>query len=648
MRAKTASRGSADDKGQTTHQEATPLPRWIDWLVAGLIFIALFVYLWKVYQPHLLYYGFGVFGPFPLLPTDSLLPHARLSTAAGPLSLLTNWLSQWYCESWLGALIIAAVLLLLFAACRRLVLLAGADHSRDLAFVPLLLALVMVNRYDHPLQAMLAVGLAVWMAVLYLSWLADSTTVRVAIFAVLYAVCYLLAGGSALLFALIVLLVEGLVFARLLRAGLCAAVAVLITLLLARVLLGLDPRDTWLAGTPLDPSVVATLEGLSLLMMRGLYAAVPATVLWIALWTWLGPRVAAIRARRRSPAGGDKRGSHGLHWPWVWLAMRQLAVVTFFVLVLVWPSGGRKYPLATHYLARQQDWQGVLKVAAEMKAKGYGCPPACLFDVDRALAHLGRMGDELCAYSQDVKVLAFLSVQDVGRQFWFAKLVDLHFDLGDLNTAEQDAYELLEMEGPCPFILEALSRVHIAKGEYEAAATPLKVLLRCPAFRQTASRRLAMLADPSRISSDPEVVSWRKWRRNRDHEIREGYFDEAVLDLLQDHPDNRLAFEYLMGYYLLTYQRAKIIDSLGRLRDLGYKSLPRHVMEAMLIEASQTHKTIDLRGWSIDPSVRDQFERISTSLRGMRGNKQAAASLLAPQFGDTYAYYSAFNVSGAR
>jgi hypothetical protein len=648
MRAKTAPRGSADERGQATRQEATPLPRWIDWLVAGLVFIGLFVTIWKAVQPHLLYYGFGVFEPFPLFSMDGLFLDARLHTVAGPLSLLTGFLSQWYYASWLGASIIVAVLLLLFAATRRLLLLAGADHSRDLAFVPLLPALVMVNRYDHPLQAMLAVGLAVWMAVLYLSWLADRATLRVALFAVLYAVCYLLAGGSALLFALIVLLLEGVVFARLLRAGLCGAVAVLITLLLGRALLGFDPRNAWLAGTPLDPSAVGTLDGLSLWMMRGLYAAVPVIVLWIALWKWLWPRIAAIRGRRGSRAGGDTRGSHGLRWPWVWLAIRQLAVVVALVLVVVWPSGGKKYPLATHFLARQQDWQGVLKVAAEMKAKGYGCPPACLFDVDRALAHLGRMGDDLCTYSQDVKVLAFLSLQDVGRQFWFAKLFDLHFDLGDLNTAEQDAYELLEMEGPCPFILEGLSRVHIAKAEYGAAATHLKALLCSPAFRQIASRRLAMLADPSRISSDPEVVSWRKWRRNRDHEVREGYFDEAVLDLLQDHPDNRLAFEYLMGYYLLTYQRAKIADSLGRLRDLGYFRLPRHVMEALLIEASQTRKTIDLKGWSIDPSVRDQFERISSSLRGMRGNKQAAASLLAPQFGDTYAYYSAFNVSGAR
>jgi hypothetical protein len=648
MRAKTAPKGSADDKGQMAHPAARHLPRWIDWLLAGLIFIGLFVYIWKAVQPHLLYYGFGVFGPFPLFSTDRLFLDARLHAAAGPLSLLVGFLSQWYYQSWLGASIIVAALLLLFAATRRLLRQAGADHSRDLAFVPPLLALVMVSQYDHPLQAVLAVALAVWMAAMYLSWPADTTMLRVALFAVLYTLCYLLAGGAALLFALIVLLVDGLIFARLLRAGLCGAVAIPITLLLGRVLFGLDPRDATLAGTPLDPSVVAILEGLSLWMMRGLYAAVPVIVLWIGLWTWLGPRIAAVRERRGSHAGGDKRGSRSRHWPWMWLATRQLAVVIAFVLVLVWPSRGMKYPLATHYLSRQQDWQGVLKVAAEMKAKGYGCPPACLFDVDRALAHLGRMGDELCSYSQDVKVLAFLSLPDIGRQFWFAKLFDLHFDLGDLNTAEQDAYELLEMEGPCPFILEALTRVHIAKGEYGAAATPLKVLLRSPAFRQTASHRLAMLADPSRVSSDPEVVSWRRWRRNRDHETREGYFDEAVLDLLQDHPDNRLAFEYLMGYYLLTYQKAKLIDRLGKIRDLGYDRLPRHVMEAILIEASQTHKTIDLKGWSIDPSVRDQFERISVSLRGMRGNKQAAASLLAPQFGDTYSYYSAFNVSGAR
>ena len=48
------------------------------------------------------------------------------------------------------------------------------------------------------------------------------------------------------------------------------------------------------------------------------------------------------------------------------------------------------------------------------------------------------------------------------------------------------------------------------------------------------------------------------------------------------------------------------------------------------------------------PDVQAQFREISGVVKNARGNNQAAFDALAPKYGDTYTFYSMFNVCGAR
>jgi hypothetical protein len=612
-----------------------------------MVFTGLFVYIWKGIQPHLLYYGFGVLSPYPLFSWDGDFLRLQLSSPGGPVSVLSRFLSQYYYQSWMGAGIIVAALWLVFMGTRQLLLWAGVNRGRDLAFVLPLIALAMVNRYDHPLQVVLAIGMSVWIAVLYLALPTGDVVARTGAFALLYGACYCLGGASALVFAVSACLAEGLCARRFACAGLCAFLAVAATLILGWGLFGLSPRQAFAAGTPSASEVGSGLAGLSRWLAWGLYAAAPLALLWSLSWLRLGPYFRRRRTQKWPSSGPSKPTRRGRARPYLWAGVRASCLAGLCVAVVLESRTVARYEWAMHYQARQRNWTEILRLAAEMKVR-HIYSPVCQFDIDRALAHLGRMGDDLCAYAQDVKVLSFLSLEGVAQPLRFAKMVDLDFDLGDLNAAERDAYELLEMQGPCPFILEALARVHIAKGEYAAAKVPLKLLQRSPAFRTIASRWLEELADAARLAADKDVASWRKWARHKDHDRRDGsYFDEAILDLLQDHPDNRLAFEYLVGYYLLTRQRAKLADSLGQLRSLGYERLPKHVAEALLIETALTHKPINLQGWRIDSATGEQFQRVAAAIRALQGNPQAAA-LLAPQFGDTYTFYSAYRVSGAK
>jgi hypothetical protein len=119
-------------------------------------------------------------------------------------------------------------------------------------------------------------------------------------------------------------------------------------------------------------------------------------------------------------------------------------------------------------------------------------------------------------------------------------------------------------------------------------------------------------------------------------------------NVLEDKPDHRLAFEYLIASMLLRNERGELIRRLPRLKPLGYTELPRHYAEAVLVESLKTGRTVETCGWTIDPNVQRQFSEIRRLVTESGGNDQVLFGTLAPRYGDTYMFYSMFNLCGLK
>ena len=183
--------------------------------LSAVIFLGLFLYIWKGIEPPLLYYGFGVFATYPIVSLEGSFLRTTFSSPGGPLNALAALLAQSYAYAWLGALVITALLGVLLLGIRRLLRSVQAAKFRDLAWVPLLLVLAIYScYYENPLPVLLAVGLSVWTAVLYAALPGRTLPRRVGLFAVLFAVVYYLVGATALVFASITCLTEALLHRR--------------------------------------------------------------------------------------------------------------------------------------------------------------------------------------------------------------------------------------------------------------------------------------------------------------------------------------------------------------------------------------------------------------------------------------------------
>ena len=109
---------------------------------------------------------------------------------------------------------------------------------------------------------------------------------------------------------------------------------------------------------------------------------------------------------------------------------------------------------------------------------------------------------------------------------------------------------------------------------------------------------------------------------------------------------NKMEFEYLIAYFLMSRNLNGIVANIARMDDFGYKHIPRHYEEALLIYMDMTGKRIDLHGRSIRPETIQMYQKFGMAYKQLQYNKAAAAGALAPEFGRSYFYYYVFQRSG--
>ena len=112
--------------------------------------------------------------------------------------------------------------------------------------------------------------------------------------------------------------------------------------------------------------------------------------------------------------------------------------------------------------------------------------------------------------------------------------------------------------------------------------------------------------------------------RCTDDRVFQTYSEELMLEsLLQANPRNKMAFEYLMAFYLVSRRTDKLVENLHRLDDFGYREIPRHYEEAILIHANETAQQVALHGRAIRPETIQRFHRFIDRVRPWQNQPHA-------------------------
>lgn len=239
-------------------------------------------------------------------------------------------------------------------------------------------------------------------------------------------------------------------------------------------------------------------------------------------------------------------------------------------------------------------------------------------------------------------------VPGVPPKFWMLSQIAL--ELGDINLAEQWAFQMVEGVGDCPAALETLALVCATKKQDAAARVLLTRMQKDLIHGRRAEELLGLAEQASKAENDwsTRVERLRALKHNENSTFRYEYSDHFMLEsLLKANSRNRMAFEYLMASYLLARRPDKIVENLPRLDDFGCEQIPRHYEEAILIHSDATGQEVPLGKRHIRPETIERFKDFVSRCRPRQYQRRVDMVALAQDFGDTYWFYLLFGTMTA-
>ncbi|MFC1634977.1 DUF6057 family protein [Planctomycetota bacterium] len=620
-------------------------------LAFGLIFFLFcYVYLWIVVKPHLIYHGFGTLIPdIPEFAAGWRFLGDSLGVPGGLIVYLVGLFSQGYYDSWLGALLIVLVALGLCELSRRHYAYAGHPGSTVLSFFPAVMIVLIYNHYGHPLSACLASSVGLLLSLGFEKMPVSRIPIRLAIFCLMTAIGYWIAGtGGVFVFSIMTAIYLLFIRRNWLPALLTIPASVAVIRVLSEYVFHLSPKQAFLILIPLLPELTVDVNTFSDVLVVMLYVFVPATILLIGLWRILFSSEISRAAVPRKTKGRKARAVRKWRVAFSTRFRKLLVPVVPFVVLAagLYFSHDKihRQIVEMNYLARRERWPEVLDLGHRLPKNIFNI--YCNHDINRALFHAGRLGYNMLCFPQNPHALLLTHEQEESSMTQL-KMCDTFFELGNVNYAEKLASEFLAVEGRLGLMLEKIAWINIIKGQENTARIYLNALRKDLIYRDKAELMLNSLKDGFEADEAATIQRMGSYiRRDENPRLYKESIEEMLTGLLRQNPSNRMAFEYLMAFYLLAGELDKITANVGLLDSLGYQEIPTLYEEAMLIYQGMHGRKPDLNELIIKPETVERYNRFVRLYNSMQPqNRQAVLQQLVREFGTSYFFYYRFTVS---
>ena len=285
------------------------------------------------------------------------------------------------------------------------------------------------------------------------------------------------------------------------------------------------------------------------------YPTVFPTLLYVA---WLSAIVLPLLARFM------------VHGSWFTVQGSRFRVqVLLFLLVagvmgtFIWKSSNFKAEKVMQYdfMARHQQWNRILStIDKERPNNQIGVTVQNL-----ALAKNGFLVNHLFDYNQN-GVAGLLP--DVGTDATSPlPVAEAFYQLGMIRVAQRTFFEAQEAimdyqkSGRC---YKRLAQTYLILGDYDVARKYLMALQKTLFYREWAGETLLLLGNEEAINKHPEYGHLRKMNYHDDFLFSSHLTAEMLEKLFMGNTDNRLAFEYLLAFYVLTGDRENYVKLLQK------------------------------------------------------------------------------------
>ena len=293
------------------------------------------------------------------------------------------------------------------------------------------------------------------------------------------------------------------------------------------------------------------------------YYRYPTVVPWLLYAAWLlavVPPFIRHRGQIRHREHRGDRGHRGKNSSTRQLVNSSTISILLCVLCLlcglcvVWKTSNLKAEKVMQYdfMACHQQWNRILEtVNAEKPNNQIGVTVQNL-----ALAMHGKLLDHMFDYNQngiagllpDVKTDATSPLPTA----------EAFYQLGMINVAQRTVFEAQEAildfqkSGRC---YKRLAQTNLINGNYEVARKYLTALQKTLFYLDWANETLPLLGNEEAIAKHPEYGRLRQSAFKEDFYFSDHVTAEMLESLYFSNTDNRLAYQYLLAYYMLTGDR---------------------------------------------------------------------------------------------
>lgn len=598
--------------------------------IRSLVFFAVFyLYLWCGVETHLLYHGGGQVRNFPHFFRGWEFFGELMLRPGGLVEYLSAFLAQFFYFSEAGAFVVTVQAWLFFVCTNTIIKAFGADRLRWVRFLPPILLLIPYTQYIYQFLAATALLTGLLFVCLYLKTASQNRFARLIVFMLLSVVLHAMAGGVYLLFVLICIFYELL----------CRRCGWMVLLYLLSAFVGPYAMGIFVFDAS-DLNIFTYLLPFS----RIINVRQPRQETIVALYlVYVLLLLVVLVLRFWQDKAGPKAMAKIFSWYWQNNKLRWLIdslillVATGSVVVFFYDSTQKRYFEVDYYASRRM-WPKTIEVSRQVSSN-FRVTNA----VDRALYHTGRLNSDGFSLSQHVDALLMESSKFELNYWW---KIGTYIDLGLMNPAERQLNEAIELYGPQPVLIKRLALVNMVKNNISAAKVYLGALSRTLFEAEWAKDYLSLIASDPELLTDKRIQHLRSMMPTEDL-ISTGFkFEELMLTLLAANKQHRMAFEYLMMWYLLKKDLEKFADNIWRMADFDYQSIPTHWEEAILTYTFSRKIDIDLHDRRVSPRSRLRFDGFIQIVNRYRGDRKAAFKDLSGRYGNSYFFYHMYGFSG--
>ncbi len=594
--------------------EVNRLQKYLVYLLSVLFFSFVFIFFAFFYNHHL---HFEEQTQLFLLTDDYFI--SALKLPGGVSGWIGGFLTQFYFISLAGPVIITLLLFLIQQVTWKILRSINSNTSYyPLSFLPSINALLILCDEFYPLSAVIGFLAALLAAWIYISL--RNNTQRFMTGILLIILTYWLAGGSFMMLVSVILAFEIMAALKTGKDKLPERKSfkmVKIWQLAVYIVVAL--------GIPLLVRQFLILQPLGLTFMSEFYydlrTFVPKAIpVFFALPAILLILIFFLPERSKRP--------------FIPGCIQVITIIAFLIFGMkLWANLSAEEIMTYDYLVRNNRWNDVIKFADKTPPRNN----LSLAMLNLSLAKTNKMGDRMFNFQQNGVDGLFLPF----AKEYVAPMMgsEILFQLGLVNASQEYSFESMETTPNLSKTVRSIKRLaetNLINGNYEVAGKYLRKLEKTVFYRKWAKNTEKYLYHEGMINDHPVWGEKRKWMISKDFFFKVQNMESTLNMLMRENPENKMAFQYLMAFYLINKDLRNFMNTLPLMEKMNYSKIPVSYEEAiMYILGLSSNNPLQNIPFKISDNTKSRMKAYA-EIYTTRPNAQ---DLLKKRFSGTYWYY---------